>query len=404
LASRNLDSWLLAPFSVVELFHRAMAGKDVAIVEGVMGLYDGFRGDDEEGSTAQIAKLLGLPVILVVDAAAAARSVGATVLGFKKFDPAVDIAGVVLNGIAGERHLEFVRPSLVRAGVPVLGYLPKDAAIALPERHLGLVPTGERTLPTSFYDGLAQQVQRTIDIDRILSVATPLATVEDYASSVFPREPLRPKVAIAFAMDKAFNFYYADSLELLRAWGAELVPFSPLEDRELPPAIGGIYIGGGFPELYARELSENKTTLLSLRKLAVRGLPLYAECGGLMYLGASVEGSDGKNYPMVELFPYRSTIKETRLTIGYRHIEAIDNNPLMQQGESTRGHEFHLSQVAGPSPHPTAYRVLDQTGRCEGFRIHNVLASYIHVHLGSNKNLAPHFVNFCSSWMEQEFC
>jgi len=400
LPSRNLDSWLLNRSVIVELFQRATAGKDVAVVEGVMGLYDGFRGDSEEGSTAQVAKLLGLPVILVIDAAAAARSVGAAVLGFKEFDPEVDLAGVILNGIAGEKHLEFVRPSLVRAGVPLLGYLPKNAEIALPERHLGLVPTGERTVPKTFYDCLAQQVQRTIDVERILTVAAPIAAADGNTSLVFPREPLRPKVSIAVAMDRAFNFYYPDSLDLLRAWGAEIVPFSPLEDRELPPSVGGVYIGGGFPELYARELHENKTMLLSLRKAALKGIPLYAECGGLMYLGASIDDSEGKSYPMAELFSYRSTMKQTRLTIGYRQVEALDNNPLMKQGESIRGHEFHLSQLTEQSPNPVAYSVLDQPGRCEGFRVHNILASYIHVHLGSKKSLAPNFVNFCTSWTE----
>jgi cobyrinic acid a,c-diamide synthase len=399
--SRNLDSWLLEPAVMHEFFQRAMKGKDFAIVEGVMGLYDGFRGDGEDGSTAQVAKLLGLPVILVVDASAAARSVGATVLGFKRFDHAINLAGVILNGIAGEKHLEFIKPSLVKTGVPLLGYLTKNSAIALPERYLGLVPSREARIGRDFYNRLSDQVQQTIDINCLTAIAAPIAAPDENESVIFPREPpLRPETAIALAMDKAFNFYYADSLDLLSACGAEIVPFSPLNDCALPPSIGGVYIGGGFPELYARELSDNRAMRSALRSAAVRGMPIYAECGGLMYLGESIEDGDTREFSMVGILPCRSTIKGTRLTLGYREIEALDDGPLMKRGESVRGHEFDLSALKERSDVPAAYRVIDQDGRHEGFRIKSVLASYVHLHLGSKRNLARNIVNFCASWRE----
>lgn len=398
LPSRHLDTWLLERSAVVELFGRAMTGKELAVVEGVMGLFDGFRGEGDEGSTAHVAKLLGLPVILVVDASAAARSVGALVLGFKGFDPELNVAGVILNGIAGEKHLEFIRPSLEQIEIPLLGCLPKRPDLALPERHLGLIPTVERRVSVEFYGRLAEQVERTIDVDRILRLAGPIDLSASDSCLLFPKAHRTAKVAIAVARDKAFNFYYPDSLDLLEAWGAEIVPFSPLEDRELPPGIGGVYIGGGFPELYARELSENSSMRLRVKEAAQSGLPIYAECGGLMYLGESIEDSEGKYYPMAAVFPYRSSMKGSRLTLGYRNVSALDDNPLMGKGESVRGHEFHLSALQGEAGNIAAYDVLDQPGRKEGFRVKNTMASYIHLHLGSRRSLAPSFVEFCAGW------
>jgi len=398
--SRNLDTWLLEERVVLELFQRAARGKEFAVVEGVMGLYDGFRGAGEEGSTSHVAKLLGFPVILVVDASASARSVGAVVLGFKSFDSGLNLAGVVLNGIAGEKHLEFVRPSLEEIGVPLLGYLPKRPELALPERHLGLIPTVEGKVPLDFYGRLAEQVERTIDVGRILRVAAPIDLAATGSPLLFPEAPKPAKVAIAVAKDKAFNFYYPDSLDLLEAWGAEIVSFSVLEDQELPSGIGGVYIGGGFPELYARELSENGSMRCSLQKAAQEGLPIYAECGGLMYLGEKITDLEGKSYPMAGFFSYSSSMRGARLTLGYRNVCSLDDNLLMRRGESVRGHEFHLSVLEGEAQGIPAYEVLSQPGRREGFRFKNTLASYIHLHFGSKSNLAPAFVEFCSKWRE----
>jgi len=398
-ASRNLDSWLLDERVIVELFHRATMGCDLAVVEGVMGLYDGFGGDDEAGSTAHLAKLLRLPVVLVVDASAAARSVGATVLGFKDFDPQLNLAGVVLNGIAGDQHLEFVKPSLAHAGVPLLGYLPRRDDLLLPERHLGLILTLEGTVAREFYDRLTQQVERTIALDRVLALASQAVPPPVDLPFVFPERPLPARTAIAVAMDQAFSFYYADSLDLLEAWGAELVRFTPLEDRELPDGVGGVYIGGGFPELCAAELPRNATMRRSLRRGAESGVPMYAECGGLMYLAETLEDFHGNSYAMAGVTPGRSFLKGTRLTLGYRTVRAVADTPLLEAGETVRGHEFHLSSLREePRGATPAYQVLDQDERKEGFRVHNVHSSYVHLHFASTAGLAQRFVDSCARW------
>ncbi len=400
---RNLDSWLLTPEAIRELFHRAMVGKDVAVIEGVMGLYDGANGDDDAGSTAQLAKWLGLPVVLVLDASKASRSVGAMALGFKAFDPEVNLAGVMLNGIAGDLHLELVQPSLDRAGVRDLGYLPGRQEFTLPERHLGLIPTAEGHLAAEYYQQLAQQAAATLDLDRTLAIAADATVPDANACTLFPDMPITPQTKIAVAMDKAFNFYYPDSLDLLTAWGAELIPFSPLEDAALPPDVGGgIYIGGGFPEMFAEPLYDNAGMRASIRAAAERSVPIYAECGGLMYLGQGIEDLEGHDYAMAGVLPGRSTMQGARLSLGYRTIRATQNNCLLAAGESVRGHEFHFSSMQeglgqnDSNALSSAYEVLDQPGRREGFVIHNVLASYIHVHMGSKASLAPRFVATCT--------
>jgi cobyrinic acid a,c-diamide synthase len=395
---RNLDSWLLAPEAIRELFHRAMAGKDIAVIEGVMGLYDGATGDDEAGSTAQLAKLLGLPVVLVVDASKSSRSVGAVALGFQGFDANLNLAGVILNGIASDLHLDLALPSLYLAGVRPLGYLPSRQAFTLPERHLGLIPTAEGRVAAEYYQQLAMQAAATLDLDRMLAVASEAPVAESNSSTLFPAAPVAPQTAIAVAMDKAFNFYYPDSLDLLADWGAEIVPFSLLEDTALPSNVGGVYIGGGFPELFAEPLSQNLGMRHAIRAAAERGLPIYAECGGLMYLGESIEDLDGHYYAMAGVLPGHSTMQGARLTLGYRTIKAQQNNCLLAAGETVRGHEFHFSAMPddGMDILPSAYEVIDQPGRREGFVWQNVLASYIHLHMGSKASLAPRFVSTCT--------
>ena len=400
---RNLDSWLLSVEAIQELFQRAMVGKDVAVIEGVMGLYDGATGDDETGSTAQLAKLLGLPVVLVVDASKASRSVGAMALGFKAFDPTLRLAGVILNGIAGDVHLELARPSLDHAGVRYLGYMPGRPEFTVPERHLGLVPTAEGSVAAAYYHHLARQAAATVDLDRLLAIAADAAVPAAPEPTLFPAVPVAPQAALAVAMDQAFSFYYPDALDLLTAWGAELVPFRPLEDAALPPQASGVYIGGGFPELFAEPLSANVGMRASIRAAAARRLPIYAECGGLMYLGESLEDLEGRSYAMAGVVPGRSVIKGGRLTLGYRTLRARQSTCLLAAGETVRGHEFHFSSMQDDTPTvPAAYEVLDQPGRREGFVVQNVLASYMHIHLGSKASLAPRFVATCARWRGEQ--
>ena len=395
--SRNLDTWLLSHDTALELFGRAAQSSDVAVVEGVMGLYDGHANLTEQGSTAEVAKLLRAPVVLIASAARVARSVAAEVLGFQKFDPSVKIAGVILNGVGSPRHLEFCKPPIEDAtGLPVLGYMPRRDDLRVPERHLGLIPTVEGVVVEEWFDKLIEQVEETIDLDRLMDVARQ-ANTPNVAPSAFPAEPQPARARIAVAQDKAFNFYYQDSLDLLEAWGAELAPFSPLDDDALPDGVGGIYIGGGFPELFARELAANERMKQSIRSAHTGGRKIYAECGGLMYLGETLTDFDGEAHRMVGLIPARSSMSKGRLTLGYREVEALSDGSLLRKGESVRGHEFHWSVADSPaSAERAAYAVRSQDGRIEGFRSGNLWASYIHVHMGSKPDMARRFVEECA--------
>ncbi len=400
---RNMDTWLLPPDVVIELFRRAVSNRDVAVVEGVMGLYDGHSSLGENGSTAELSKLLGAPVVLVADASKVARSVAAEVLGYQRFDPGVDIAGVVLNGIAGPGHLEFCKPQVEETtGIPVLGYMPHRQDLSQPERHLGLIPTVEGTVVRDWYRRLTSQVEETIDLDQLMALASrarlPDAPPRVFPPQVFPKDVQAPRARVAVAMDRAFSFYYQDSLDLLEAWGAEVVPFSPLQDPELPEGAGGVYIGGGFPEMYVEELSRNTAMTASIREAAKRGIPIYGECGGLMYLGEGLTDFQGAPHPMVGLLPVSSSMPGSRLVLGYREVEALADGPLLRRGQRVRGHEFHWSvQDGAPSQQDAAYSVVDQEGRLEGFRSGSVLASYVHLHMASHPSLAPRFVEICSA-------
>ena len=258
VASRNLDTWLLPHPTVLELYEKASARRQISVIEGVMGLFDGHSSLDEEGSTAQLAKLLGAPVLLVADASKVARSVAAEVLGFQQFDPGLNVAGVILNGVGSDAHLQFCKPQVeATTGLPVLGYLPRRPDFEQPERHLGLIPTVEGTVARQWFDALIAQVEETIDVSKIAALAG-AARPPSAQQQVYPAEQQRKRAVIAVAQDQAFNFYYQDSLDLLEAWGAEIAPFSPLEDDTLPEGAGGVYLGGGFPEMFAAELSANR--------------------------------------------------------------------------------------------------------------------------------------------------
>lgn len=399
--SRNLDTWLLPHPTVLELFQRASGRGDISVIEGVMGVFDGHSSLSEDGSTAELAKLLRTPVILVADASKVARSVAAEILGYQQFDPDLNIAGVILNGVGSPRHLEFCQPQIeATTGLPVLGYLPRRDDLAQPERHLGLIPTVEGTVARNWYDALIAQIEETIDIDRLIVLANSAAGTKTSAkpsNGAYPESPQAKRAVIAVAQDQAFSFYYQDSLDLLEAWGAELAPFSPLEDDKLPEGAGGIYLGGGFPEMFAKELSENKPMHLAMRDAVKRKIPVYAECGGLMYLGQSLSDLDGVQHQMTGIIPAVSRMSSERLTLGYREIEAMSDGPLLTKGQKVRGHEFHWSTLdQQPDSDQSVYRVINQDSRAEGFQTGSVWASYIHVHLGSHPSLPRRFVETCS--------
>jgi len=396
--SRNLDTWLIQHQSVVELYQRASAQGQISVVEGVMGVFDGHSSLSEEGSTAELAKLLNAPVILVADASKVARSVAAEVLGYQRFDPDLRLAGVILNGVGGPRHLEFCQPQVEETtGLPVLGYLPRREELVQPERHMGLIPTVEGTVVREWYDTLINQVEETIDLDRLVQLAA-TSSPPPAQPILYPTSPQAKRAIIAIARDQAFSFYYQDSLDLLEAWGAELAPFSPLEDESLPRGAGGIYIGGGFPEMYARELSENRPMRRSVLQAAEQGLPIYAECGGLMYLGQSLSDLEGVHYPMVGALPVQTSMVGRNLHLGYREVESCTDSPILRRGQRVRGHEFHWSVLGQEAEaEQPVYRVIDQDERPEGFQVGSVWASYIHIHLGSDPSLAPRFVDTCAT-------
>ncbi len=424
--SRNLDTWMVAPVTLVELYERAMRSSDIAIIEGVMGLFDG-RGGSEEGSTAHLAKLLKSPVIVVVDIGKVSRSAGAIALGCQQFDPGVNIRGFILNRVASENHRRWATESITSAtNLPVVGWLPKRDDIMLPERHLGLIPTTEGKTNEAFFNLVSEQVQKSFNIDMLIQIAQsnpPNRAGNVYPQSdkigiydrqydektpnrpsqiqadVFPPKPCRPVATIAIAQDEAFSFYYSDNLDLLSEWGAHLVPFSPIKDAHLPEGTDAIYIGGGFPELFARELASNSTLIEEIRVAAKLGMPIYGECGGLMYLSQGIVDLDMNRHLMVGLVPAWSTMNGRRLTLGYRQLAARRNTPLLQKGQSARGHEFHWSVLETPLPSESAlYDVIGADGISEGYSERNIVASYCHLHFGSNPVLAPNFVASAISW------
>jgi cobyrinic acid a,c-diamide synthase len=403
IPSRNLDSWMVPRAGLLELFHRACRGADIAVVEGVMGIFDGYSGRDEAGSSAQIAKLLDAPVLLLMDARKMARSAGAMALGYARFDPAMRVGGFLLNGIAGETHYRTVQEAIEGTGVgPVLGYLPRDPILAQPERHLGLVPTPERSLPEGFLDRLVGLVESHFDLDRIIAIAgadrIEVAAGFRDGGTLFPPEPLPQRAVIAFARDEAFNFYYQDNLDLLEDHGARLVPFSPIHDRSIPDEVGALYLGGGFPEMHAAAISQNHAMLAEMRGAVEAGMPIHAECGGLIYLSRGVVDADGSRYPMVGALPGWCSMAGRRLSLGYLEATTLKATPLGPAGTEVRGHEFHYSHWDGQDDDSAAYQITNRTGRVEGYARGNLLASFLHLHFGANPRLAPAFVESAAAY------
>ncbi len=396
--SRNLDAWMLRETTVVELFARSSERADIALVEGVMGLFDGLSGLDEAGSTAQMAKLLRAPVLLVLDVSRTSRSAAAMALGYARLDSGLRLAGVILNRVGGPRHRDWTKEAIESlTGLPVLGALPEGPGLELPERHLGLIPVAERPALDVFLEKLVPLIDEHLDVDRILALASEAPPLLVPSASLFNRKAPTTAVRIAVADDEAFSFYYADSLDLLAAAGAELVRFSPVHDRALPNGALGLYIGGGFPELFADRLAANERLRREILEAAHEGMPIYAECGGLMYLSEGIVDFDGNLFPMVGAVPGRAMM-ERRLRIGYVEVEPLYDNILAGPGMRLRGHEFHCAQWDDPKPAFAAYRILNQGGRHEGYVRGNLLATFVHLHLATDSRLAGRFVASCARY------
>ncbi|MEK7375580.1 MAG: cobyrinate a,c-diamide synthase, partial [Candidatus Margulisiibacteriota bacterium] len=397
-ACANLDSWLLPKDAVLELFKRRAEGADISVIEGVMGLYDGLK-DTELGSTAHLAKILNSPVILILDARSLSRSAAAAALGYKEFDRNVNIAGVVLNNIASTNHYKYIKTAIEReAGIPVLGYLPKDPDLKLSHRHLGLIPVEEKKLQAGFRKKLSTLVEANINLTRLLEISRRAGSLPCSKETIFKKESPKDRVAIAVAKDEAFNFYYQDNLDILRNLGAEIVTFSPLKDKELPKEVDGLYIGGGFPEVFASGLSKNKSLKRLIYQNAKKGLPIYAECGGLMYLVNSLTDFKKKEFPMVGIFKCTVTMGDRLHRMGYVNVEVIKDNILGKKGDKNRAHLFHWSRLVNvPKKSAFAYKIIKDKGRIfyDGLAKWNVLASYAHLHFAANKKFAGNFINSC---------
>jgi cobyrinic acid a,c-diamide synthase len=386
--SRNLDAWICGPDAIPALAGRASAGADVLVVEGVMGLFDG--AGDPTGpvaSTAQVAGLLGAPVVLVVDAGAVGASVAALVHGFATFDPTVAVAGVILNRVGSDSHETLLRDALGPVGVPVLGALRRHPDYAWRDRHLGLVPVVEQPDQVRrSVDALAAAVARDCDLDAVLALA------RSARSQTVPEPPCaRPqgRTRIAVAAGPAFSFAYPDNLEALAGAGAELVGFDPLTEGRLPDGVTGLYAGGGFPEVFAAGLAANRPLLEDVRRKVGAGLVTWAECGGLLWLARSLD-----DQAMAGALPAEGRMTD-RLTLGYRRVTLRTASPLGPPGTGLRGHEFHYSTL------DPAGEALDWSGRTGhgrgGFASPTLLASYVHLHLGAAPEIAERLVATCAA-------
>ncbi|MEV0478037.1 cobyrinate a,c-diamide synthase [Streptomyces prunicolor] len=423
---RNLDAYLCGPELVGPLFAHGARGCDLAVVEGVMGMYDGAAGEGELASTAHVAKLLRAPVVLVVDASSQSRSVAALVHGFASWDPEVRVGGVILNKVASDRHEALLREALDSAGVPVLGVLRRAPQVDTPSRHLGLVPVAERqAAAVEAVAAMGAQVDAGCDLEGLLALARsagalscaawdaaealapaaeplmdaapppPLPVPSPGAAPPDPHRPERPRpqapdgLKIAVAGGAAFTFSYAEHTELLTAAGAEVVVFDPLRDEQLPDGTRGLVIGGGFPEVYAAELSGNEPLRKAVSALAETGAPVAAECAGLLYLCRELDGM-----PMCGVLDASARMSE-RLTLGYRDAVALSDSVLAVAGTRMRGHEFHRTVVEPGSGAAPAWGVRAPERRVEGFVQQGVHASYLHTHWAAEPGVARRFVERC---------
>ncbi|MBF0413623.1 MAG: cobyrinate a,c-diamide synthase [Desulfamplus sp.] len=465
--SRNLDSWMLSRRVNEQIFAKGCIGADVdrgcidniykesvdietvgikadvAVVEGVMGLFDGYSGKSEAGSTAQMAKWLNLPVVLVVDAKSMARSVAAIVQGFENFDPEVEFSGVIFSKTGSSRHYQYLKEAVeANCKMKCLGHIPRTPEIAMPERHLGLVTSDEHKLSSDVISKLVDILDKNTSIRKMvenlpqynISKLSSLINLDSYQSnsneninSIPPSDnfplivsPQDIKIRIAVARDKAFCFYYQENIEALQRYGAKIVEFSPIQSPALPSDIDGIYLGGGYPELFAQKLCGNKSLMAEIRQNSLRGMPIYGECGGFMYLCSTITGLDKestesdkalttelskspKRYPMTGCFPFAAVMSKKMRSLGYRQIKLKQDTVIGKKGDILRGHEFHYSSLEDENANSFELKkVYDTTARdgqeisLNGYQINNTLGSYLHIHFESMEGgAAEAFVDAC---------
>jgi cobyrinic acid a,c-diamide synthase len=395
--SHNLDGWMMTQSYNREIFSRYSRDADVAVIEGVMGLFDGFSGKDESGSTAQMAKWLKIPLFLVIDARSMARSAAAIALGFSQFDPDIPITGIIFNRIGSEGHTEIIQDAMSTLNVPVFGYLPREEDLEIPSRHLGLVTDEDFRIDQGRVERLARWIESNLDLDRLMTISQGGAPAP--ATNASSR---KGEIKIGLARDEAFCFYYPENLRLLREVGAELTPFSPIHEKKLPEGIAGLILGGGYPELHCKLLAENRPLLKEIKDFGLDGGPIYGECGGFMFLMNQIRDLKGEGFPMVGLFPMEAVMEHRLKSLGYREVVTREPSLLGPVGTKIRGHEFHYSNVLNMEPTTASiYTMTDRKASSkgeEGFLKKNVLGSYVHLHWGSNPEVAEHFVDFCRNW------
>lgn len=400
--SYNLDTWLSSPALVRQRFEAGMRDADIAIIEGVMGLFDGRKQTLGIASTAEVAKLLAAPVLLVLDASHMGQSVAAIVHGFQHLDPHINIAGVIINKVASADHEATVKLAIAEwTGVPVLGVLQRETSLALPPRYLGLIPIAETSIEVQ---ELGTILKRSVDLDGIVRLAStagvlPPLPPEDASKdgATLPLSPSKtPPVRVGLALDNAFSFYYPETLEAFAKLGVEVVPLSPLMDRELPNNLDLLYFGGGFPEVFAAQLAENHQMLASVRSAAQCGTLIYAECGGYMYLGKQCIDTDHTSHDLVGVLPYTFQMGTSRAQLGYREITLLRDTIIGRAGTRLRGHEFHWSHIIEPLLEDCApYQVEESDQRREGYATETMQASYIHIPLAANPQAMEELVRRC---------
>lgn len=396
--SRNLDRWLLSSH-LREVFARS-AKENWAVIEGVMGMFDGMSGTPGYGSTADIARELKAPVILIVDGSSMARSAAALVYGYQNFEQGLHLAGVIFNRVKSKMQEQILRTAIKELDLPVLGCLPLETNLRLPERHLGLVPVGEHKPREEYIEDLAISIRQYIDLDLLIEImqsAPAFQPTSEYRdlneqlkvdANLEQDTKLKSRFRLGYAWDEAFLFYYRDALELMQRRGFTLIPFSPLHDRSLPPELDGLMLGGGFPELFLEQLSQNQSMLESIRRFHAGGKPIYAECGGYMYLGQSIADFNGNSYPVVGIIPMHSEMTSRLQGIGYHRGELLKPSFLGKEGTLVQGHEFHYSKVTFDSEPKPAYRLIKgESERLEGYAHQNIFASYLHLNFAGQPEL-----------------
>jgi len=388
--ARNLDSWIMGEDMTLESFAKN-SQSDISVIEGVMGYYDGFSGATNQSSTHHIATILESPVILVLDASKTARSIAATTLGFTKFHKNSRIAGLILNKLGSKKHEDMCRTALTPLKIPILGCIPKNHELSLESRHLGLIPAVEQIHLKQKITKIAKTICTYLDIEKIISIANHTSVI----SHKVRQQTQKPKVTIAVALDKSFNFYYHDNFDSLRRNGAKIEFFSPISDVS-PPECAGIYIGGGFPEVLGQPLAKNQSMKKSIKKLAEQNMPIYGECGGLMYLTKSIE-YDSKKYSMVGLFDATTRMKK-KMTLNYTSANVVSDCLVAKNATKLVGHEFHYSELDSvPKDAKFAYDLSIGVGiknKKDGLIQYNALASYMHLYFDRAMH-APNFVNSC---------